>query len=308
MSSSGSSRAYSAAQESSAAQIVLLSRFNLYDVLELDSSASQIDISRAYKKQALRLHPDKNSAPSAEDAMRAVNLAFEELSDPMKRDWFDTHGFAGRGSASCAPDASPQVTLQQQQQQQQQQQPQEQQQAKGVEGLDQQLAEFSNSQDFREFISSIDRSEKSQAPRQKQQQRYSTDKLYLVLLLVLTLFYVFAVLSTGVNPSRKRHQSFSFAVNNDSISQVQHFTHGPRVAFYTDKAFDATLYPLYSAQRKRIEVEVEMQYRSLLLQQCVDQRVATAVEGGKREQAGGDSMPEACIRLELLFQQQQQQQ
>ena len=297
MTSSGSSRAYSAAQESSAAQIVLLSRFNLYDVLELESSATQLDISRAYKKQALRLHPDKNSAPSAEGAMRAVNLAFEELSDPMKRDWFDTHGFAGRGSASSAPDASPQ---------QQQQQQQQQEQATGVEGLDKQLAEFGSSQHLREFISSIDRSEKSQTPRQKQQQRYSTDKLYLVLLSVLTLFYVYAVLSTGINPSKKQHQSFRFAAaNNDSVSQVQHFTHGPRVAFYTDKAFDASLYPPYSAQRKRIEIEVETQYRSLLLQQCVDQRVATAVEG-KGEQAGGDGMlPEACIRLELLFQQQQ---
>ena len=99
-------RAFTPAQEQSAARIFSLAAGCLYDVLEVEVDASAQDIAKAYKKQALRLHPDKNSAPSAEAAMRVVNQAFEVLSDPMRRDWYDSHGLeeaaAGDGDGSSA--------------------------------------------------------------------------------------------------------------------------------------------------------------------------------------------------------------
>lgn len=41
---------------------------------------------------ALKLHPDKNSAPGAEDAFKAVGKAFAVLSDPDKRAHYDRYG------------------------------------------------------------------------------------------------------------------------------------------------------------------------------------------------------------------------
>ena len=47
---------------------------------------------KASKQLALKLHPDKNSAPGAEDAFKAVGKALSTLSDPQKRAHYDKYG------------------------------------------------------------------------------------------------------------------------------------------------------------------------------------------------------------------------
>mmetsp|Transcript_79139 Transcript_79139/g.219974 ORF Transcript_79139/g.219974 Transcript_79139/m.219974 type:complete len:257 (+) Transcript_79139:165-935(+) len=66
-----------------------------YDVLGVDRGASDDAIKKAYRKLALRLHPDKCKESGAEEAFKRVGEAFSVLSDPKKRDIFDQRGASG---------------------------------------------------------------------------------------------------------------------------------------------------------------------------------------------------------------------
>ncbi|XP_064384810.1 dnaJ homolog subfamily C member 21-like isoform X2 [Halichondria panicea] len=64
-----------------------------YEVLGVDRSASDGDIKRAYRRLALKLHPDKNQ-DNVDECTRlftAVQQAYEVLSDPQERAWYDKH-------------------------------------------------------------------------------------------------------------------------------------------------------------------------------------------------------------------------
>lgn len=63
-----------------------------YDIFECDKSASEADLKKAYRKLALQLHPDKNTAPGAEEAFKKVNKAWDVLSDKSKRSTYDMFG------------------------------------------------------------------------------------------------------------------------------------------------------------------------------------------------------------------------
>lgn len=63
-----------------------------YRVLGVPTSATENDLKKAYRKRALKLHPDKNSAPHADEAFKAVGLAYATLSDAQKRTIYDRYG------------------------------------------------------------------------------------------------------------------------------------------------------------------------------------------------------------------------
>ena len=63
-----------------------------YRILGIPQNATEAQIKKAYRKLALRLHPDKNSAPHADEAFKAVGLAYGTLSDPQKRTIYDRYG------------------------------------------------------------------------------------------------------------------------------------------------------------------------------------------------------------------------
>ena len=91
-SSNGQQRAYTAEQESGAKKILSQAKSSHYEVLGVSKKATPDEIKKAYRKLALKFHPDKNSAPSAEAAFKAISTAFDCLSDPTKRETYDQYG------------------------------------------------------------------------------------------------------------------------------------------------------------------------------------------------------------------------
>ena len=66
---------------------------NLYESLWVSKSATQDEIKKAYRKQAMKYHPDKNKGDSvAEKKFKEVNQAYQTLSDEGKRKQYDTFG------------------------------------------------------------------------------------------------------------------------------------------------------------------------------------------------------------------------
>ncbi|MGQ5709478.1 molecular chaperone DnaJ [Lactobacillus sp. PSON] len=66
-----------------------------YKVLGVDRSASDQEISKAYRKLAKKYHPDLNHEPGAEEKYKEVNEAYEVLHDKQKRAQYDQFGAAG---------------------------------------------------------------------------------------------------------------------------------------------------------------------------------------------------------------------
>jgi len=70
---------------------------DFYQVLGVDKGASDHDIGKAYKKMALKYHPDKNpdNKEEAEENFKRITEAYEVLHDPEKRKTYDQFGKQG---------------------------------------------------------------------------------------------------------------------------------------------------------------------------------------------------------------------
>lgn len=79
-----------------------------YEVLGLKRDASDEDIKRAFKRLAIKFHPDRNKDPDAGDKFREINEAYQVLSDPQKRSAYDAGGFdAVEGAQGGGPGFDP---------------------------------------------------------------------------------------------------------------------------------------------------------------------------------------------------------
>ena len=63
--------------------------FDLYEALEVQPDASEAEIRKAYRRLALRSHPDVNKAPDAEETFARIAEAYAVLSDAKKRSTYD---------------------------------------------------------------------------------------------------------------------------------------------------------------------------------------------------------------------------
>ena len=73
-----------------------MAKRDYYEVLGVDKSADQDAIKKAYRKLAVKYHPDRNPGDKeAEEKFREATEAYEVLSDDKKRPMYDQYGFAG---------------------------------------------------------------------------------------------------------------------------------------------------------------------------------------------------------------------
>ncbi len=73
-----------------------MSKRDYYEILGVTRTATEVEIKRAYRKMALKYHPDKNpDDPEAEEKFKQAAEAYEVLSDPEKRSRYDQFGHAG---------------------------------------------------------------------------------------------------------------------------------------------------------------------------------------------------------------------
>src|SRR5688572_33183706 len=73
-----------------------MAKRDYYEVLGVNKDASEDDIKKAYRKLAMKWHPDRNPEnPKAEERFKEAKEAYEILTDGQKRSMYDQFGHAG---------------------------------------------------------------------------------------------------------------------------------------------------------------------------------------------------------------------
>ncbi|XP_059381831.1 dnaJ homolog subfamily B member 5-like [Carassius carassius] len=78
-----------------------------YSVLGVSSESNEEEIRRAYKRLALRYHPDKNPDADAEDKFKQIAQAYDVLTDPEKRSVYDQQGLTKGGVVPAGNKSDP---------------------------------------------------------------------------------------------------------------------------------------------------------------------------------------------------------
>ena len=77
-----------------------------YDTLGVSKGASEDEIKKAYRKMAMKYHPDKNMGDkSAEQKFKEINEAYEVLKDPQKKAAYDRYGSDAFANGGFNPNA-----------------------------------------------------------------------------------------------------------------------------------------------------------------------------------------------------------
>ena len=80
-----------------------MAKRDYYDVLGVQRGASEADVKKAYRRLAMKYHPDRNSGEAdAEEKFKEASEAYEVLSDPEKRERYERFGHAGVDGMSGA--------------------------------------------------------------------------------------------------------------------------------------------------------------------------------------------------------------
>ena len=72
-----------------------MAKKDYYEILGLEKNASKQEIKKAYRKLALKYHPDKNKESGAEEKFKEISEAYAVLYDDEKRQLYDQYGHAG---------------------------------------------------------------------------------------------------------------------------------------------------------------------------------------------------------------------
>ena len=78
-----------------------MAKRDYYEVLGVEKNASEDEIKKAYRKIAIKYHPDRNPGnKEAEEKFKEAAEAYDVLHDPQKRQQYDQFGFSGPSGAS----------------------------------------------------------------------------------------------------------------------------------------------------------------------------------------------------------------
>lgn len=83
-----------------------MSKRDYYEVLGITKNTSKEDIKGAYRKLALKYHPDRNKEAGAEERFKEISEAYAVLSDDEKRKRYDTYGHVDPGEAFRGSEAN----------------------------------------------------------------------------------------------------------------------------------------------------------------------------------------------------------
>src|SRR5574344_1919255 len=72
-----------------------MAKRDYYEVLGVDKNADDQTIKKAFKRLAMKYHPDRNHEADAEEKFKEINEAYAILSDSQKKQAYDQYGFAG---------------------------------------------------------------------------------------------------------------------------------------------------------------------------------------------------------------------
>ena len=72
-----------------------MTKKDYYDILGVNKDASKSEIKKAYRKLALKYHPDKNKSDDAEEKFKEISEAYAVLNDDEKRQMYDRYGHSG---------------------------------------------------------------------------------------------------------------------------------------------------------------------------------------------------------------------
>ncbi|GME73003.1 unnamed protein product [Ambrosiozyma monospora] len=95
---------YTKEQEQEIQRILKIETTQYYKILNCSKDSNDTEIKKAYRKLAIKLHPDKNKHPQASEAFKKIAKAFEVLSDESKRRIYDQTGYDpdSRSAAAAA--------------------------------------------------------------------------------------------------------------------------------------------------------------------------------------------------------------
>lgn len=199
----------------------ILKTKNYYAIFGVEKTAKEDEIKRAYKKLALKLHPDKNGAPNAEEAFKKVSKAIQCLTDERKRQIYDTYGDEERAAQAGA------------------QQYQE--------------TDFMSANDFFEafFNGGAPQQRRRQHDPDGDMQRQHLFQLLPLLFVLLTAFSPFSLFNNA--PQRK------FSWQREGNFPIVKTSKRLAATYYVSKSFDKD-YPPHSRQKSEFENALEMDY------------------------------------------------
>ena len=275
--STASSRQRGAAASSDPHGLVKLIRSKTchYDVLLISKTANDDEIKRAYRKLALKLHPDKNKAEGADEAFKKVSRAFSVLSSADQRAAYDrygdTDGMPARGFGGFRGRAGPQYAAS----------------FNGMEVDAEELfrmffggnpfmgggfggATFGGRQQQQQQQQS---SLQQQYRRQRQQYRQQEQNTQPILRLLMSIAPIVMLLIFNL---------FSGSVPAYSLQQTREYpfptmTSAHKVPFYVmDKNKFMKQYRLGSHERVRLEYEIEATFKEQVQRRCYQERLVKA--------------------------------